>query len=74
MSGDNVRGANVIALELALDEWTKTLTLVITFKLFKIELSYFICVFIVTRPFIWYHTLIFDLMSLTLKFDLLLKN
>ena len=35
--------------------WTKTLTLAITFKLLKIKLSYFICVFLMTRPFTWYH-------------------
>ena len=59
----NARGANVTALVLAftsasasaLVAWTKTLTLTITFKPLKIEVSYFICVFPMTRPFIWYH-------------------
>ena len=45
-AGTNVRGANVIALPSAsaLAAWTKTLTLAITFKPLKIELSYFICI------------------------------
>ena len=58
-SGTNVRGANVIALvsasASALAAWTKTLTLVITFKPEEIGLSYCTCVFLVTRPFTWYH-------------------
>ena len=53
-----VRGANVIALVSAslsaLDVWTKTLTLAITFLTEEIGLSYYACVFIVTRPFSWY--------------------
>ena len=54
-------GANVIALPSAsasasaLAAWTKTLTLAITFQPLKIELSYLICVFLMTRPFTWYH-------------------
>ena len=56
----------------ALAAWTKTLTLAITFKPLKIEQSYFTYVFLVTRPF--KITIIFDLVTLTLKFDLLLKN
>ena len=57
----NVRGANVIALPSAsalasaLAAWTKTLTLVITFKPEEIGLSYCTCVFLVTRPLTWYH-------------------
>jgi hypothetical protein len=42
----------------------KTLTLVITFDLLVLGLSYFTCVFLLARPFIWYHDLdplIFDL-------------
>ena len=35
-------------------------------------LSYFTCVFLVTRPLTSYHN--FDLVILTLKFDLLFKN
>ena len=49
----NVRGANVIALASASAAWTKTLTLAIIFKPLKIELSYFICVLLMTRPFTW---------------------
>ena len=52
--------------------WTKTLTLVITFKPEVIGLSYCTCVFLVTRPFTWYHN--FLPCALTLKFDLLLKS
>ena len=37
-----------------------------------IELSYCTCLFLVTRPFTWYPN--FCLVTLTLKFDLLLKN
>ena len=114
MSGE----LNVIALQSASASvaWTKTLTLAISFKPEVIELSYCICVFLVTRPFTWYHnfwpcdldlevwptfknfnlgnnfqtrsdravyslwqdlshgTIIFDLVTLTLTFDLLLKN
>ena len=76
IAGTNVRGANVIALPSAyasaLSAWTKILTLAIVFKLLKIELSYFICVFLMTRRLSWYRN--FDLMTLTLKFNLLLKN
>ena len=56
-----VRRANVIALPSASASasvsvvWTKTLTLAITSKPEVIDLSYFICVFFVTRPFTWYH-------------------
>ena len=39
----------------ALDVWTKTLTLAITSLPKVIELSYCRCVFLVTRPFTWYH-------------------
>ena len=51
----------------------KTLTLAITFKPEEIKLSYCTCVFLVTRPFTWYHNF-FDLVTLTLKFDLLVWN
>ena len=50
----------------------KTLTLDITFKPEVIRLSYCTCVFLVTRPFTRYH--IFYLVTLTLKFDPLMKN
>ena len=50
-----VRGANVIALQSASVAWTKNLTLATTSKPKVIDLSYFICVFLVTRPFTWYH-------------------
>ena len=52
-----VRGANVIVLPSASASvvWTKTLTLAITFKPEVIGLSYCTCVFLVTRPFTWYH-------------------
>ena len=33
----------------------KTLTLAITFLSYKIKLSYLACVFLMTRPFQWYH-------------------
>ena len=50
--------------------WTKTLTLAITFKPLKIEISY--------EYSIWqdlsHGTISFDLVTLTLKFDLLFKN
>ena len=45
---------------------TKTLTLAITFALLQIELWYMACVFLVTRPFRWYHVV-----TLTVTFDLL---
>ena len=45
---------------------TKTLTLAITFALLQIEIWYLACVFIVTRPFRWYHVV-----TLTVTFDLL---
>ena len=45
---------------------TKTLTLAITFALLQIELWYLACVFLVTRPFRWYHVV-----TLTVTFDLL---
>ena len=45
---------------------TKTLTLAITFALLQIELSYLACVFLVTRPFRWYHVV-----TLTVTFNLL---
>ena len=45
----------------ALAAWTKILTLAITYKPFKIEISYFICVFLS------HGTVIFDLVTLTLK-------
>ena len=48
----------------------KPLTLAITFKPLKIKLLYFICLFLMTGPFIG--TVIFYLVTLTLKFDLLL--
>ena len=44
-----VRGANAI------------LTLAISFKPDVIEFSYCICVFLVTRPFTWYHNFLLDL-------------
>ena len=106
----------------SLTYFSKTLTLAITFKPDVIGHSYFTCVFLVTRPFTWYHnfwpsdldievwptfknynlghnfqtrcdrafilhnhvyslwqdishgTIIFDLVTLTLNFDLHLKN
>ena len=69
-----VKGTNVIALASmsVLAAWTKTLTMAITFKPEVIGLSYCARVFLVTRPFIWYHN--FYLLTLTLKSDLLLKN
>ena len=45
---------------------TKILTLAITFALLQIELWYLACVFLVTRPFRWYHVV-----TLTVTFDLL---
>ena len=45
---------------------TKTLTLAITFALLQIELWYLVCVFLVTRPFRWYH-----IVTLTVTFDIL---
>ena len=42
---------------------TKTLTWAITFALLQIELSYLACVFLVTRPFRWYHVVTFDLLQ-----------
>ena len=50
----------------------KKLTLPVTHELLKVELSYFTCAFLVTRPFHGYKIL--DLGTLTLKFDPLLKN
>ena len=50
-----VRGANVIALLSALAAWKKALTFTISFKPEVIELSYCICVFLLIRPFTWYH-------------------
>ena len=50
----------------------KILTLAITFLPGDIGLSYCTCVFLVTTPFTG--AIIFDLVTLTLKFDLLLKN
>ena len=54
-----VQGAYVIALlsasASALAAWTKTLTLATTSKPEAIDLSYFIRVFLMTRPFTWYH-------------------
>ena len=59
-----------VALPSASVAWTKTLTLAITFKPEVIEISYVY--------FLWqdlsHGTIIFDLVTLTLKFDLLLKN
>ena len=52
--------------------WTKTLTLAIIFLPEVIGISYCTRVFLVTRPFTLYH--IFYIVTLTLKFDLLLKN
>ena len=52
--------------------WTNTLTLAITFNPEEIELSYCMRVFVVTQPFIV--SIVFYLATLTLKFDLLLKN
>ena len=48
------------------------LTLVITFQPVEIRLSYYTCWFLVTRPFCPYQK--FDLVTLTLIFDLLLKK
>jgi hypothetical protein len=102
----------------SLTHFSKTLPLAISFECQVIGLSYFICVFLMTRPFYWYHifwpcdlkvwptfknfnidhifngksygfhisyvcslwqelsndTRIFDLVTLTLKFDPLFKN
>ena len=44
-----------VSVRVGVCAWTKTLTLAITFLPLKIELSYFICVFLMTRPFTWYH-------------------
>ena len=48
------------------------LTLAITFQPIEIRLSYYTCWFLVTRPFCPYQK--FDLVTLTLTFDLLLKK
>ena len=50
----------------------KTLTVDITLKPDEIGLSYCTCVFLTTITFTWYHS--FDLVTLTLKFDLLVSN
>ena len=50
----------------------KNFTLVITYEPQQIGLSYFTCLFLMTRPFTSYHN--FDIVTLTLKFDLLFKN
>ena len=64
----------LVTLTLEFDLLLKTLTLAITFLLEVIELSHCTCVFIVTRPFTWYHNFFTILVTLTLKFDLLLKK
>ena len=67
---------NFLPHDLDLEVWLtlkKNLTLAITLLPGEIGLSYCTCVFLVTRPFTWCHN-IFDLVTLTLKFDLLLKN
>ena len=50
------------------------LTLAISFELIEIGLSYYTCVFLVTRPFSPYQNKNFDIVTLTLTFDLLLKK
>ena len=53
----------------------KNFTLVITFEPREIRLSYYTCVLLVARPFCWYQfTKNFELVTLTLIFDLLLKK
>ena len=52
---------------------TKILTLAITSEQVQIRLSYFTCIFLVTRPFTTYHNF-FYLVTLILNFDLLIKN
>ena len=54
---------------------SKTLTLVITFDWYVLGLSYFTCIFLMVRPFIWYHDLdplTFDLGVLSKKRGILL--
>ena len=55
-AGTNIWGSIVIALASAstFNACIKNLTLAITFKPLKVQLSYFICVFGMTRPFKWY--------------------
>ena len=73
-SWDECPGANVIALVSVsvslLDAWTKTLTLAITFLPEEMGLSYCTCVL----QDLSHGAIIFDLVTLTLKFDILLKN
>ena len=74
----NVRRANVIAQVLHIWRWrlrwcaNKNFNLGHNFQTRRNGLSYCTCVFLVTRPFTWYHNF-FYLVTLTLKFDLLLK-
>ena len=44
-----------VGIRVGVCAWTKTLTLAITFLPEVIGLSYCTCVFLVTRPFTWYH-------------------
>ena len=54
---------------------SERVTLAITFEPKEIRLSYYVCWFLVTRPFCRYLTTRnFDLVTLTLNFDLLLKK
>ena len=50
----------------------KTLTLHITSLSLDIGLSYLACVFLMTRPFWWFHS--FDHVTLTVTFDLYLEK
>ena len=65
-------GTNVSVVVVGVCAWTKTLTLAITFLPEVIGLLYCTCVFLVQD--LSQCTLIFDLVTLTLKFDLPLIN
>ena len=67
-------GRLVFGLSVCLSVPRKTLTLGITFEWKVIELSYFICVLLVTIPFHWYQILLPNNVTLTLIFDVLFKN
>ena len=61
-----------VTLIVTFDLLWKTSPLPITFLSCEIELSYFASVFLMTRPFQWYHK--FERVNLTVTFDLLFKN
>jgi hypothetical protein len=72
-SQDLLVGANKYdLLTLVFDPLIKTLTLAITFEWYTLGFWYFKWVFLVTKPYHGYKT--FDLVTLTLVFNLLIDN